>query len=359
MGELTNALQGKLNSREGHVKDPARNQLDLFSSLADRAPSAPKFVAPPPVSPGARRPEPEMVLPPSSRTPPDVSADVRAVLSDSGPARPVEPSSAAGHLPLRTGVYHRPLRPAAPPVSPPAAPPPPPPPGERFSPWKWIRDWFAGVEMDRRMISLVVVLAVLVALVAFWSACPRQGRVKPETAERAGDIQAEPTPQAMALAGGGAPAGPEASSAPPSEPLPAADWAIPGTVATQNGNATLIRFVEPAFESLDNISIKGMAGIKAIAAKLATMKAGTRVVVTGYTDDVPLSKPTERFQSNADIAAARAQTALEHLAQYAGAGKALAFEARTGDPAQAPYPNDSPKNRRLNRTVTVEVLPAP
>ena len=62
---------------------------------------------------------------------------------------------------------------------------------------------------------------------------------------------------------------------------------------------------------------------------------------------------------NADIAAARAQNALAHLAQYAGAGKALAFEARTGDPARAPYPNDSPKNRRLNRTVTVQVIPAP
>ena len=40
MGELTNALQGKLNSRKGQVKDPAEKQLDLFSSLADRAPAA-------------------------------------------------------------------------------------------------------------------------------------------------------------------------------------------------------------------------------------------------------------------------------------------------------------------------------
>ena len=46
MGELTNALQGKLNSRKGQVKDPAEKQLDLFSSLADRERSAAKMVMP-------------------------------------------------------------------------------------------------------------------------------------------------------------------------------------------------------------------------------------------------------------------------------------------------------------------------
>jgi len=83
------------------------------------------------------------------------------------------------------------------------------------------------------------------------------------------------------------------------------------------------------------------------------------VVVTGYTDDVPLSKPTEQFKDNADIAAARAKTAVAHLAQFARANPSLAFEERTGEPAQAPFPNDSPQNRRLNRTVTVQVVPAP
>ena len=356
MGELTNALQGKLNRQKGLVRDPGKRQLDLFSSLSDREVTAPKIVMSKPDVPTAERPEPEMVLPPSSGTPPDVSADVRAVLSESGPARPVEPTPDAGHLPLRTGIYHRPQRSAAPLVSPPAAAPPP---TVRVSPWMWIRDWFAEVEMDRRMLSLFVVLAVLVALLAFWSACPRQPKEESAALENTGEIQGDSIPQAMASAT--APDVSDAASAAtsPQPSLPAADWKIAGAVATQNGQAVLIRFVDPAFESLDNVSIKGMAGLKAIAAKLATLKAGTRVVVTGYTDDVPLSKPTERFQSNADIAAARAKTAVEHLAQYVGAGKALAFEARPGESAQAPYPNDTPQNRRLNRTVTVEVFPAP
>jgi flagellar motor protein MotB len=83
------------------------------------------------------------------------------------------------------------------------------------------------------------------------------------------------------------------------------------------------------------------------------------VVVTGYTDDVPLSNPTDKFRTNADIAAARGKTAVEHLAQFAKANAALTFDPQTGDPAQAPYPNDSPQNRRLNRTVTVQIIPAP
>ena len=91
----------------------------------------------------------------------------------------------------------------------------------------------------------------------------------------------------------------------------------------------------------------------------AALYPGARVVVTGYTDDVPLSKPTDQFKSNADIAAARAKAAVDHLAQFAKANPALAFDPQTGDPAQAPYPNDSPQNRRLNRTVTVQIIPAP
>ena len=48
-----------------------------------------------------------------------------------------------------------------------------------------------------------------------------------------------------------------------------------------------------------------------------------------------------------------------HLEQFARATKVWVFEARTGEPPQAPFPNDSPQNRRLNRTATVQVFPAP
>ena len=364
MGELSNALQGKLSSRKGHVKDPGESQLDLFSSLSDREATAPKIIlsSKPDAAPAPPRPEPELVLPPPG-TPPDVAADVRAVLSESGPARPVEtgPSGEAGHPPLRTGIYHRPTRSAPPPAA--SRPPPP----RTASPLRlrWldrVRAWFSGVELDRRLISLVVVLAVLIALIGYFTApCARKAveepvaAAAPETeppaaAELAAPVVSAPAPAAPA---------PVPSAAPAAAVAAAPDWKVPGTAATLNGGAVLVRFNDPVFASADKISIEGMRALKALGARLAAMKSGARVVVTGYTDDVPLSKPTEQFTSNADIAAARAKTAVDHLAQFAKANAALIFEPQAGDPAQAPFPNDSPQNRRLNRTITVQVIPAP
>ena len=120
----------------------------------------------------------------------------------------------------------------------------------------------------------------------------------------------------------------------------------------------MLRFTDPVFVSADKISIEGMRALKAVAARLVEMKAPARVVVKGHTDSEPLRNPTARFKSNADIAAARAKTAAEHLAQFARANTGLTFEVVAGDPAEAPYPNDTPQNRRLNRTATVQIVPA-
>ena len=127
MSDLSNALQAKLiSSRRSHIKDPSERQLDLFSSLTDRSSSGPRIVAPQAEPRGGPRPEPEMILPPSSGIPPDVAADVRAVLSESDQFRAEEAAPQSGeHRPLpRTGIYHRPQRQAAPPPAPsqPAAP---------------------------------------------------------------------------------------------------------------------------------------------------------------------------------------------------------------------------------------------
>ncbi len=356
MGELTNALQGKLNSRKGHVKDPGKSQLDLFSSLADREPTSPKIVMSKADAPQPERPEPEMILPPLSSPPPDVAADVRAVLSESGPARPVETTPPeGGRPPLRTGVYHRPQRPAMPSL----APSPQPPTGPRLSLAARLRIRFAGVEVDRRLVSLVLVLCVLMALIGFWSARPRDGTQLPDVAV----APAEPAPPAE-VAAPVAPipvpaiAAPAAPAAPAPVPAPA-EWKIPGTECFRIGDAIRVRFSDPVFVSGDKISIEGMRALKAVGAKLATLKPGTRVVVTGHTDDVPLSKPTPQFKDNADLAEARAEVAREHLEQFARTGKGLAFESRAGDLSQAPFPNDTPRNRRLNRTATVDVFPAP
>ena len=358
MGELSNALQGKMNQPKGAVKGGGGKQLDLFSSLADRAPTAPRIVTPPVSEP---RPDLEMVLPPARSAPPDVSADVRAVLSESGlPRTSAAEADDGGARPLPpTGIYHRPRRTPAslvPPAPPPAVPPDP----SRRAWSRGIREWFAGVELDRRMVSLVVVLTVLVALVAYWTARPRKAAVAPGTTIDLAEAvsPAEPAPPSPAV-----PALPAPTPAPPVPPSPGAPaggaWKIPGTETTMVSDGYLVRFTAPVFVSTDRISLEGMDALKAVAAKLKDLKSGARVVVTGYTDDQPLSKPTDEFKSNADIAAARARAAAEHLSAYARANKLLLFETATGDPVRAPYPNDTPANRRLNRTVTVQVHPAP
>ena len=364
MNELSNALQGKLNpNRKSHIKDLSERQLDLFSSLSDRSASGPKIVQSKPESKPESRPEPEPVLPPSPGTPPDVAADVRAELSESGQVRPFEAAaqSGAARPTLRTGVYQRPHHPVAPPPPRPPAPPPRQASGPRISPFQHIRDWFAGVEMDRRMVSLVAVLAVLVALIAFWTAGPRNGKGKPGTMVNLDEMQTAPEPASASPVPVPAVPSPAVAATVPAAPAVtgATDWKIPGTETVMNGGAYLVRFNDPVFVSADKISLEGWAALKAVAAKLVTLKAGARVIVTGYTDNEPLTKPTPQFQSNADIAAARAKVAVEHLTQFARASKGLTFEARTGEPSQAPYPNDTPQNRRLNRTATVQVIPAP
>ena len=357
MSDFSDMIQGRMQNRKVQIKGQNIKQLDLFASLSEREHpvSAPK-TAPPP------RQEVELVLPPPG-TPPDVVADVRAALSESGQRAEVVPASPGPSTPpLRTGIYHRPRRPAPPSA---AIRPRTPLPG-RFS-CRHVRDWFSGVELNRRHVSLVILLIVLVAAVAFWTACPRRVKTTPgvlldlkEATDAAVRPVAAVTPvEATPGASPAQPSTPAAPQTPAATGMPAAEWNLPGMEATRRGQEVYIQFTAPIFVSTDRISVEGMKALKTLAGRLQTLQSGARVVVTGHTDDVPLSRPTPQFQNNADLAAARARAALEHLAQFTRANPRLTFEPRTGEPAQAPYPNDTPQNRRLNRTVTVQVAPAP
>ena len=383
MGKLTNALQGKLNADKGLAKGRSERQLDLFTTLSERGageakPAAVTFKKPAPATePG---PEPEMILPQSA--PPDVSAEVRAVLSDS--AEPGELAGDDGHPPLRTGIYRRPRRRAAP-VAEAAASASAPAPGAggggRFAPGRLVgmaREWFSGVELDWRMGAMVGAAVLLVAVVAYWSARPRRTEPEPGTTvdlaemrKEAVAAKQEPAAAAVAPAAPAAPAVPAAPAEVPAAPAEVAassaavsaggkelDLKIPGAEVLREGADYVVRFSDPVFVSADYISPEGMRALKALGAKLAAMPSGGGVTVVGHTDNVPLGRPTTQFRSNADLAKARAKVAGEHLMHFARANKGLAFEMRGGAENEAPYPNDTPRNRRLNRTATVRVAPA-
>lgn len=359
MSDISKALQGKLVRRKGRVNHADAQQLDLFASLSERAEKSPEIVIPPREE--HQHPEAEWVLPSSPSPPPDVTAEVRAALSESEPApRPAEVAaeSQPKRPPLRTGIYRRPERLPLARQEPPKAPAN----ERRRTPWAWLRDWFDGVELDRRLVSLVVVLVMMVSSITYWAFSPRKEKPAPPPAVDLREIyrpQSAQEPAPPAVVAEPQPPAVAASPAAAAPTLTAADWKIAGTTATLSGNSVQLRFEDPVFVSLANISVEGMRALKAVAARLKKLENGAQIVVTGYTDNVPLSAPTAKFKSNADIAAARARNAREHLEVFVRPARGLIFSESAGNPEQAPFPNDTPQNRRLNRTITLHITPNP
>ncbi|KTG17156.1 MULTISPECIES: flagellar motor protein MotB [unclassified Guyparkeria] len=78
-----------------------------------------------------------------------------------------------------------------------------------------------------------------------------------------------------------------------------------------------------------------------------------RIVVTGYTDDVPIR--SGRFRSNWDLSAARAVSVLMSLrGEGIAAGRLSARGMGENNPI---VPNDSAANRALNRRVEIALVP--
>jgi len=110
----------------------------------------------------------------------------------------------------------------------------------------------------------------------------------------------------------------------------------------------VIRFNEGAFSSLTNISTAAAAQIKTLAGQLRPDLANYRFVVEGHTDNIPM-RPTGTFANNAALAAARAETAVDLLKSEGASAIAAA------SPGPPPYPNDTPDNRRRNRTLVIRL----
>lgn len=356
-----------------------------------------------------------MVLPRAEResgagaTAPEVAAEVRRAFSGEtrrteGPAMVIPGEKVtvgrAGSVmegkPLPpTGVFRRP-EPAVPPAPEEADG------GEKDEPdgavWEdeeegmpWMmraRAWLVGMGWSGSRLWWAGGAALLVALLAVWSArgCGQgmggsgdgpvaavetgtegqsqtgeAGESVAEGAAAAGDVASaagaaegglggadtEKTPGGAGAAGGGDAGGAKAD-------LPA--WTVPGIKAEVRDGSYHLVFDGAVFESKDAISVEGMRAIRALAAKLRTLEGGATVTVKGHTDNQPLTRPTAQFASNEDIAMARATAAAEHLKAFAK-NKGLEFVCEAGGENEGPYPNDTPTNRKKNRTVTIRVTP--
>lgn len=118
-------------------------------------------------------------------------------------------------------------------------------------------------------------------------------------------------------------------------------------------NAVIIRIQEKASFPSGSAVLEGSFDpvIREIARALNSTP--DQIVVTGYTDDVPISSP--RFRSNWDLSAARAVTVLLSLVKAGVAPKRLAARGMgENDPI---VPNDSPAHRAMNRRVEIAVVP--
>ena len=113
---------------------------------------------------------------------------------------------------------------------------------------------------------------------------------------------------------------------------------FPATSTFSSGRADLQKAIEPTLDRIAHI--------------IAETSAKDKVVVTGYTDNVPIS--TSRFRSNWDLSAARAVSVVHHLLKNGKIDKnrVEAVGSADGHPVAE---NDTPRNRALNRRVEIRI----
>ena len=194
------------------------------------------------------------MLPSSPSPPPDVTAEVRAALSESEPTpRPAEVAaeSQPKRPPLRTGIYRRPERLPLARQEPPKAPAN----ERRRTPWAWLRDWFDGVELDRRLVSLVVVLVMMVSSITYWAFSPRKEKPAPPPAVDLREIYRhnprKNTPPALLPSRTARSCGESGATAPA---LTTADWKMPA--GSDPVGQRSVAIWGPVFVSLANISVE-------------------------------------------------------------------------------------------------------
>ena len=365
-------------------KSAPSGQLDLFATPEPppaRTPPTPPPADPPPLFPASPPPDPLRDWSPSP-------LPLHRHLEDNPLFQKPDPAATRdvithreGKPPLITGIYRKPRTPsphltldisretrleeeAPTPGTLPSIP-------EIF---RALRDWFAAAPFPPWMAVSLAVAIPLVFLLA-WLSIPRP------PAPPAAVASADPTPELPATPTAEAPSSPSPAPETPSAALPPADATPPPSTpsapspqtaalaqkfqfknarVTPNPDGSLsVVFDLPVFVSSAYISPDGMKLLKNTAANLKSLfPSGARVSVMGHTDDTPPSGNTPGLTSNDDIALARAQAAAEQLVSMTGHASRYAISAASpSSPPVYPFPNDTPANRRLNRTVTLRISP--
>ncbi len=214
-----------------------------------------------------------------------------------------------------------------------------------------------GIMQRSRMLRAALVLITILIMLLVATASRNGCRTAPGNTDAPDTDGMPPAPFETPL-----PADGDATAAPPpntdtsgtstSAAIQLPTITVEGTHVQPDGaHALRLRFEQGIFRSLANLSDSGKASLDALARQLPPQLEGLHLEIRGHTDNVPL-RSSSAFDSNQDLAQARAQAVAEHLIQRAG------FPPETIDTVAsdtAPYPNDTPGNRRRNRTVTIRI----
>jgi len=123
---------------------------------------------------------------------------------------------------------------------------------------------------------------------------------------------------------------------------------IDGLNVDRRQDHLVIRFEEGAFSSLTTLTPAAEGQLKTLVERLRPDLPVYRLVVEGHADNIPM-RATTAFADNAALAVARAETGAAFLKRE---GAQAIAATRAGEP---PYPNDTPDNRRRNRTLVIRL----
>jgi len=129
---------------------------------------------------------------------------------------------------------------------------------------------------------------------------------------------------------------------------------LAGMAVTSEGPAIVIVFNSGLFEKAAELTPQSKVMLSCLGQLLKSHEKALTVRITGCTDDIPL-RPGAAYIDNVALGFARANAVADYLRTVPGLPAYMFLLRSTGD-MTAPYPNDTPVNRRKNRTAVLRVF---
>lgn len=128
---------------------------------------------------------------------------------------------------------------------------------------------------------------------------------------------------------------------------------IEGVQATTTGTTTTLTFQDAVFSRHTTFDPQAERRLGDVAEALGRIDRPLVIQVRGHTDDTPM-RGGGPYRDNYDLGLARATRVVQFLRHQASLTNTT-FSAASQGEDNPPFPNDSPANRRSNRTVTLEI----